>query len=121
MHNENILDVATWRAFGRFPPEHLAFCLKDEYPQTVAVIIAILERVVGPQLADQALTHLPEAFASEVVRRRARLADVKWWVILEVEKEIKFLVAAWRDPAIWTDDEKERWRQSAKKHGWDPL
>lgn len=110
------LDVATWRTFSRFPPDRQAGFLQDEYPQSVAVILAILARVTTLEEADAMLPFFPEMFAREVVKRRAYMADVRWWVILELERQIRFLVEAWNDSSVWTDDERERWRQVARDH-----
>jgi flagellar motor switch protein FliG len=58
-----------WDKLGNVNEAVLANYLKNEYPQTVAVVLS----KVKPEHAANVLTLLPEAFAMEVVMRMLRM------------------------------------------------
>jgi flagellar motor switch protein FliG len=63
----------------------LANYLKNEYPQTVAVVLS----KVRPEHAASVLTLLPEAFAMEVVMRMLRMESVQKDVLDGVERTLR--------------------------------
>jgi flagellar motor switch protein FliG len=63
----------------------LANYLKNEYPQTVAVVLS----KVNPDHSARVLTLLPEAFAMEVIMRMLRMDSVQKDVISDVEKTLR--------------------------------
>jgi len=63
----------------------LANYLKNEYPQTVAVVISKIK----PEHASRVLSHLPENFAMEVIMRMLRMEAVQKEVLDDVEKTLR--------------------------------
>ena len=63
----------------------LANYLKNEYPQTVAVVLS----KVRPDHASRVLTNLPEGFAMEVVMRMLRMESVQKEVLDDVERTLR--------------------------------
>src|SRR3546814_14026690 len=60
----------------------LANYLKNEYPQTVSVVLSKIK----PEHASRVLTKLPESFAMEVIMRMLRMQTVQKEVLDDVEK-----------------------------------
>src|SRR3546814_1085879 len=63
----------------------LASYLKNEYPQTVAVVLSKIK----PEHAARVLGVLPEAFAMEVVMRMLRMEAVQKEVLDDVERTLR--------------------------------
>jgi flagellar motor switch protein FliG len=63
----------------------LANYLKNEYPQTVAVVLSKIK----PDHASRVLTSLPENFAMEVIMRMLRMEAVQKEVIDDVERTLR--------------------------------
>ncbi len=63
----------------------LANYLKNEYPQTVAVVLSKIK----PDHAGRVLTQLPESFAMEVVMRMLRMEAVQKEVLDDVERTLR--------------------------------
>ncbi len=63
----------------------LANYLKNEYPQTVAVVLAKIK----PDHASRVLTNLPEASGMEVVMRMLRMESVQKEVLDDVERTLR--------------------------------
>ena len=63
----------------------LANYLKNEYPQTVAVVLAKIK----PDHASRVLASLPESFAMEVIMRMLRMEAVQKEVIDDVERTLR--------------------------------
>jgi len=63
----------------------LANYLKNEYPQTVAVVLSKIK----PEHASRVLTNLPEAFGMEVVMRMLRMESVQKEVLDDVERTLR--------------------------------
>src|SRR3546814_14230590 len=63
----------------------LANYLKNEYPQTVSVVLSKIK----PEHASRVLTHLPESFAMEVIMRMLRMEAVQKEVLDDVEKTLR--------------------------------
>ena len=70
-----------WDKLGYVPEQMLANYLKNEYPQTAAVVLA----KVTPAHAAKVLAQLPDGFAMEVITRMLRLETVPKEVLDEVE------------------------------------
>jgi len=75
----------TWEKLGNVKESVLAAYLKNEYPQTVAVVISKIK----PAQAAAVLNELPEGFASEVVMRMLRMESVQKDVLDGVERTLR--------------------------------
>jgi flagellar motor switch protein FliG len=74
-----------WDKLGHVDEGVLASYLKNEYPQTVAVVISKLP----PEHAAKVLAELPEAYATEVVMRLLRLETVRPDVLDGIERTLR--------------------------------
>lgn len=74
-----------WDKLGNVNEEVLANYLKNEYPQTVSVVLS----KVKPDHAARVLTHLPETFAMEVIQRMLKLESVQKEVLDDVERTLR--------------------------------
>jgi flagellar motor switch protein FliG len=74
-----------WDKLGNVNEEVLANYLKNEYPQTVAVVLS----KVKPEHAARVLALLPETFAMEVVTRMLRMEAVQKEVLDDVERTLR--------------------------------
>jgi flagellar motor switch protein FliG len=74
-----------WDKLGNVNEAVLANYLKNEYPQTVAVVLA----KVKPDHAARVLALLPEGFAMEVVMRMLRMEQVQKDALEGVERTLK--------------------------------
>ena len=74
-----------WEKLGNVNEELLASYLKNEYPQTVAVVLS----KVRSEHAARVLSLLPEAFAMEVVTRMLRMEAVQKEVLDDVERTLR--------------------------------
>jgi len=74
-----------WDKLGNVNEAVLANYLKNEYPQTVAVVLA----KVKPEHAARVLALLPESFAMEVVMRMLRMDTVQKDALEGVERTLK--------------------------------
>jgi flagellar motor switch protein FliG len=74
-----------WDKLGNVNETVLANYLKNEYPQTVAVV---LSRIKSDH-AGRVLTQLPEAFATEVIMRLLRMEAVQKDVLDDVERTLR--------------------------------
>jgi flagellar motor switch protein FliG len=74
-----------WDKLGNVDENLLASYLKNEYPQTVAVVVSKIK----PDRAASVLSELPEAFASEVVMRLLRMETVQKEVLDGVERTLR--------------------------------
>lgn len=63
----------------------LASYLKNEYPQTVAVILSKIK----PDHAAKVLAELPENYSMEVIMRMLRMENVQKEIILDIENTLK--------------------------------
>ncbi|HEX9465865.1 MAG TPA: flagellar motor switch protein FliG, partial [Alphaproteobacteria bacterium] len=63
----------------------LANFLKNEYPQTVAVVLSKIK----PEHAARVLGQLPEAFAMEVIMRMLRMESVQKEILDDVERTLR--------------------------------
>jgi len=74
-----------WEKLGNVKEEVLANYLKNEYPQTVAVILS----KVKPDHAARVLTNLPKDFALEVVSRMLSMEVVQKEILDTVEETLR--------------------------------
>ena len=74
-----------WDKLGNVSEDVLANYLKNEYPQTVAVVLS----KVRPEHSARVLTLLPDSFAMEVVMRMLRMETVQKDVLDGVEKTLR--------------------------------
>ncbi len=74
-----------WDKLGNVDEDVLANYLKNEYPQTVAVVIS----KVRPEHAAKVLAALPETFSTEVVMRLLRMEAVQKDVLDGVEHTLR--------------------------------
>ena len=74
-----------WDKLGNVNEGVLANYLKNEYPQTVAVVLS----KVKPDHAARVIAHLPEAFAMEVIMRMLRMEAVQKEVLADVERTLR--------------------------------
>ncbi|HET9018399.1 MAG TPA: flagellar motor switch protein FliG, partial [Acetobacteraceae bacterium] len=74
-----------WDKLGNVHESVLANYLKNEYPQTVAVVLT----KVRPSHAGRVLALLPEGFAMEVVMRMLRMENVQRDVLDGVERTLR--------------------------------
>lgn len=74
-----------WDKLGNVNEEVLANYLKNEYPQTVSVVLSKIKA----DHAARVLAHLPEAFAMEVINRMLKLEAVQKDVLEDVERTLR--------------------------------
>jgi flagellar motor switch protein FliG len=74
-----------WDKLGNVNEQVLANYLKNEYPQTVAVVLSKIKA----EHAARVLALLPENFAMEVVMRMLRMEAVQKEVLNDVEKTLR--------------------------------
>jgi len=74
-----------WDKLGSVNETVLAHYFKNEYPQTVAVILS----KIRPDHAARVLGTLPEAFAMEVIMRMLRIENIQKEVLDDVERVLR--------------------------------
>ena len=74
-----------WDKLGNVNEQVLAAYLKNEYPQTVAVVL----QKIKPEHAARVLSALPEDFAMEVVMRMLRMEAVQKDILDKVEQTLR--------------------------------
>tara|TARA_R110002124_G_scaffold5577_3_gene35606 strand:- start:256 stop:1281 length:1026 start_codon:yes stop_codon:yes gene_type:complete len=74
-----------WEKLANVNEQVLASYLKNEYPQTVAVILS----KIRPDHAARVLPYLPEDFALEVVTRMLRMETVQKEILDKVEQTLR--------------------------------
>ncbi len=75
----------TWERLSKVDETVLANFLKNEYPQTVAVVLSRIKTAHAARV----LTQFPENFAMEVVMRMLRMEGVQKDVLQHVEQTLK--------------------------------
>lgn len=76
---------STWEKLGNVNEDILAAYLKNEYPQTVALIVSR----INPAHAARVLSILPEDFAFEVMTRMLNMDSVKKEVLDQIERTLR--------------------------------
>ncbi|HEY8382405.1 MAG TPA: flagellar motor switch protein FliG [Microvirga sp.] len=74
-----------WQRLSHIDPEVLANYLRNEYPQTVAVILSRIR----PDHAARVLAILPDDFAVDVVNRMLKLENVQKEALEHIEETLK--------------------------------
>jgi flagellar motor switch protein FliG len=74
-----------WEKLGNVNEQVLASYLKNEYPQTVAVVLS----KIRAEHAARVLPHLPEEFALEVITRMLRMESVQKEILDKVEQTLR--------------------------------
>ncbi|MEA1938323.1 MAG: flagellar motor switch protein FliG [Pseudomonadota bacterium] len=74
-----------WDKLGNVNENVLANYLKNEYPQTVAVVLS----KIRPEHSSRVLALLPEGFAMEVITRMLRMESVQKDVLNDVENTLR--------------------------------
>ena len=74
-----------WEKLGNVNEQVLASYLKNEYPQTVAVVLSKIKS----EHAARVLGHLPEDFALEVITRMLRMESVQKDILEKVEQTLR--------------------------------
>ena len=74
-----------WDKLGNVNESVLANYLKNEYPQTVAVVLSKIK----PEHASRVLTALPEDFALECVQRMLRMEPVQREILDKIENTLR--------------------------------
>jgi flagellar motor switch protein FliG len=74
-----------WDKLGNVSEEILASYLKNEYPQTVAVVLSMIKADHSARV----LTLLPDSFAMEVVMRMLRMESIQKDVLDRVERILR--------------------------------
>ena len=75
----------TWDKLGNVNEEVLAMFLKNEYPQTIAVVLTKIK----PDHAARVISNMPEDLAMEVLMRMISMESVKKEVIEGIEKTLR--------------------------------
>ncbi|HEX8417485.1 MAG TPA: flagellar motor switch protein FliG, partial [Methylobacterium sp.] len=74
-----------WASLAQIDPEILASFLRNEYPQTVAVVLS----KVRAEYAAKVLTILPEEFAIDVLNRMLRMETVQKEALNHIEETLR--------------------------------
>ena len=74
-----------WDKLANVNEAVLAAFLKNEYPQTVAVVVSKIK----PDHAARVLSQLPESFAMEVITRMLRMESVQKDVLEDIERTLR--------------------------------
>jgi len=74
-----------WDKLANVSETVLATFLKNEYPQTVAVVVSKIK----PDHAARVLSQLPESFAMEVIMRMLRMESVQKDVLDDIERTLR--------------------------------
>ena len=74
-----------WASLTQIDPEILASFLRNEYPQTVAVVLS----KVRAEYAAKVLTILPEEFAIDVLNRMLRMETVQKEALRHIEETLR--------------------------------
>lgn len=75
----------TWEKLGNVSEEVLATYLKNEYPQTISLVLS----KIRPDHAARVLTELPEDIAMDVITRMLSMESVKKEVLDGIEKTLR--------------------------------
>jgi flagellar motor switch protein FliG len=83
-------EVRPFEFLRRTPPEQICTLLKDEAPQTIALVIASL----WPSVAGQVLTHLPPEQQAEIAVRIATMRETNPGVIGAIDQGLRYKISA---------------------------
>ena len=85
-----VIEMRPFEFLRRTPPEQIVTFLRNEAPQTVALVVANLHMT----LAAQVLEHLPEADQAEIALRIARMGETSPDVVKQVENVMRQKLAS---------------------------
>ena len=74
-----------WDKLGNITPDILANFLKNEYPQTIALVLSRLKS----EQASKIMTQLPDSLTTEVIFRILRMDAVQKEVLDDIERTLK--------------------------------
>jgi flagellar motor switch protein FliG len=81
----SVIEMRPFEFLRKTPPEQLVTFLRNESPQTVALVVANLHTT----LASQVLSHLPSGEQAEIALRIARMGETSPDVVKQVESVMK--------------------------------
>jgi len=81
----SVIEMRPFEFLRKTPPEQLVTFLRNESPQTVALVVANLHT----SLASQVLSHLPSGEQAEIALRIARMGETSPEVVKQVERVMK--------------------------------
>ncbi|HET6868987.1 MAG TPA: flagellar motor switch protein FliG [Solirubrobacteraceae bacterium] len=81
----SVIEMRPFEFLRKTPPEQLVTFLRNESPQTVALVVANLHT----SLASQVLSHLPSGEQAEIALRIARMGETSPEVVKQVEGIMK--------------------------------
>src|SRR5947209_3188262 len=84
----SVIEMRPFEFMRKTPPEQLVTFLRNESPQTVALVVANLHTM----LASQVLSHLPSGEQAEIALRIARMGETNPEVVKQVEGDRKSVV-----------------------------
>ena len=76
-----VIEMRPFEFLRRTPPEQIVTFLRNEMPQTVALVVASLHTTLGAQV----LSHLPEHEQADIAVRIARMGETSPDVVKQVE------------------------------------
>ncbi len=85
-----VIEMRPFEFLRRTPPEQIVTFLRNEAPQTIALVVANLHTT----LAAQVLSHLPEAEQADIALRIARMGETSPDVVKKVEEVMKQKLAS---------------------------
>ena len=85
-----VIEMRPFEFLRRTPPEQIVTFLRNEAPQTVALVIANLHMTLSAQV----LAHLPESEQAEIALRIARMGETSPEVVKQVEDVIRQKLAS---------------------------
>jgi flagellar motor switch protein FliG len=86
----SVIEMRPFEFLRRTPPEQIVTFLRNEAPQTVALVVANLHTT----LAAQVLSHLPETEQADIALRIARMGETSPDVVKQVEEVMRQKLAS---------------------------
>lgn len=86
----SVIEMRPFEFMRRTPPEQIVTFLRNEAPQTVALVVASLHTTLGAQV----LSHLPEGEQAEIAVRIARMGETSPDVVKQVEAVMRQKLAS---------------------------
>jgi flagellar motor switch protein FliG len=86
----SVIEMRPFEFLRRTPPEQIVTFLRNEAPQTVALVVANLHTTLGAQV----LSHLPESEQADIAVRIARMGETSPDVVKQVESVMRQKLAS---------------------------
>jgi flagellar motor switch protein FliG len=86
----SVIEMRPFEFLRRTPPEQIVTFLRNEAPQTVALVVANLHTTLGAQV----LSHLPEGEQADIAVRIARMGETSPAVVKQVEAVMRQKLAS---------------------------